>query len=132
MTSQKPTLHFICGKIASGKTTLAQKIARDTGAVFICEDEWLSKLYSDDLKTFDDYIKLTNRMKVLLLSHVTNLLRNGMSVVFDFSGNTPSHRKWVRSVFEAANADHKLYVLDVSDVECKKRLSNRNAEKPTG
>lgn len=53
-------------------------------------------------------------------------------MVFDFAANTPQHRKWVRSVFEAAGADHRLYVLDVSDEECKKRLARRNVEKPAG
>lgn len=132
MNTVKPVLHFICGKIASGKTTLARKIANDTGAIFICEDEWLSKLYADDIKSFEDYIKYTNRMKTLLYSHVGQLLKKNISVVFDFAGNTPNHRKWVRSVFEFAEANHKLYVLDVSDAECKKRLAQRNVDKPEG
>ena len=38
------TLHFICGKAASGKTTLARELAERHAAVLFCEDEWLTLL----------------------------------------------------------------------------------------
>ena len=38
------TLHFLSGKAGAGKTTLARKIARETPAVLICEDEWISRI----------------------------------------------------------------------------------------
>ncbi len=45
----KPTLHFLCGKLASGKTTLAQQIAKENHAVLISEDIWLSKLFPGEI-----------------------------------------------------------------------------------
>lgn len=47
MASASPvgTLHFVSGKLASGKTTLARRIAREQHAVLISEDLWLSRLY---------------------------------------------------------------------------------------
>ena len=38
------TLHFICGKAASGKTTLARDLAARHAAVLFGEDEWLTLL----------------------------------------------------------------------------------------
>ena len=38
------TLHFICGKAASGKTTLARSLAVQHAAAVSCEDEWLTLL----------------------------------------------------------------------------------------
>ena len=35
------TLHLICGKAASGKTTLARRLAAEHAAVLFCEDKWL-------------------------------------------------------------------------------------------
>jgi len=32
------TLHFICGRLASGKTTLARTLVAQERAVLICED----------------------------------------------------------------------------------------------
>jgi predicted kinase len=37
-------LHFICGKAASGKTTLARELAARYAAVLFGEDEWLTRL----------------------------------------------------------------------------------------
>ena len=55
-----------------------------------------------------------------------------MSIVFDFAGNTPSDRAWVRSIFESADADHVLHSIVVSDELCKARLRVRNETKPDG
>jgi predicted kinase len=60
------------------------------------------------------------------------ILELGTSVVFDFAANTVPDRAWVRSIFEAAGADHVLHLLDVPDEECKRRVRERNATKPPG
>jgi predicted kinase len=39
---QQGTLHFISGRLAAGKTTLARQLAADHRAVLISEDLWLS------------------------------------------------------------------------------------------
>jgi predicted kinase len=51
------TLHSFSGKAGAGKTTLAPAIARDTPAVLICEDEWLSRL-GDPIGTVREYVAL--------------------------------------------------------------------------
>jgi predicted kinase len=60
------------------------------------------------------------------------LLRLGVSVVFDFAGNTVKSRQWVRAVFEAADADHLLHVIEAGDAECLANIHRRNDEKPPG
>src|SRR4051812_16960532 len=122
-----PTLHFICGKIASGKTTLARKIAQQSGAVIISEDLWLDRMYPNTPFTLEDYIRRSGRLRAALAPHVIQLLRRDVSVVFDFAGNTPSDRQWVPSLFETAASDHLLHVLNVPDAVCKARLRDRNA-----
>ncbi len=46
-TQSSATLHFLCGKIASGKSTLAQQLVRGQQAVLLSEDTWLAALYPD-------------------------------------------------------------------------------------
>lgn len=41
MASNPPTLHMLCGKIASGKSTLARRLADADSTVLLVEDEWL-------------------------------------------------------------------------------------------
>lgn len=116
------TLHVMCGKIASGKTTFARALAADSGAILICEDIWLDQLFPGERFTLQDYIRRSAGLRAALGPHVAALLRSGLSVVFDFAGNTVRDRQWVRSVFEAANADHLLHYLNVPDDVCKARL----------
>jgi hypothetical protein len=48
------------------------------------------------------------------------------------AGNTVRSRQWVRTVFEAAEADHVLHVIDATDAECLANIHRRNGEKPAG
>ncbi len=61
--ASKPTLHSFCGKAGAGKSTLAAKLAADLPAMLICEDVWLARLYGEEMKTFDDYRRVAQRLK---------------------------------------------------------------------
>lgn len=128
----QPTMHFLCGKMAAGKSTLSRKLAAQLNAILICEDLWLSRLYAGDIHAFDDYLKYAARLKEVLAPHLLDLLRQGNSVVLDFPANTPSHRQWFRTIFEAAGADHVLHFVDLPDALCKTQLQKRNIEAPPG
>lgn len=131
MAADLGTLHFISGRLASGKTTLARRIVKEQGAVLICEDVWLSKL-EDGIASFDDYIRWSRRCRSVMGPLIVDMLRQGCSVVLDFAGNTPNERRWVRSLFEAADAPHMLHVLESSEELCLQRLAQRNATRPEG
>jgi predicted kinase len=121
------TLHIICGKIAAGKSTLAATLAAHPHTIRISEDAWLARLYKDEQKTIDDYVRNSRRLREAMGDHVVALLRAGLSVVLDFPANTPASRQWMRSLFERAGTDHRLHFLDVPDEVCKDRLRARNA-----
>lgn len=127
------TLYCICGKIASGKTTLARKLAAEHDAVLICEDEWLVRLEAE-IETFDDFLTHARRLRAVIGPHVVQLLSLGTSVVLDVptASNTPKGRAWIRSLFEAASAAHELHVIEADDDVCKARLRARNETKPEG
>lgn len=44
MISDPPTLHMLCGKIASGKSTLAARLSATPGTVLVSEDAWRTAL----------------------------------------------------------------------------------------
>lgn len=71
-----PTLHFFCGKAGAGKTTVAAKLSKDHSAVLLSEDIWMLRLYGDQMKTFDDYIHYSQKLKGVIGPHVAQLLRN--------------------------------------------------------
>lgn len=130
--TEKPTLHFLCGKMAAGKSTLARKLAETHGGILISEDLWLQRLYPEEIRTFEDYVKYSRRLKAVAGPHVEELLRHGMSVVLDFPANVPVTREWVRGIFEGAGVPHLLHFVDSSDEDCLARLAKRNRELPEG
>lgn len=123
-----PVLHLTCGKIASGKSTLAANLARARNTVILSEDNWLAALYGDEMATVQDYVRCAAKLEAALGPHIVSLLRAGVSVVLDFHANTVARRAWMRGVFQAANAAHKLHYLEVADDVCLERLRTRNAQ----
>jgi predicted kinase len=125
------TLHFIYGKPGAGKTSLARELAASTPAVPFIEEEWLVSL-CDPITTLAQYAEAARRVRAVIAPLATRILELGTSVVFDFAANTPRERAWVRSISDAARAEHVLHVLDVPDDECRRRVRARNEAKPVG
>jgi predicted kinase len=120
-------LYLLCGKIAAGKSTLARHLAARPATLLISEDHWTSNLFPDDLKTIDDYGRLSARLRAAIGPHIVDILRQGLSIVLDFPANTVSNRSWMRSLITEANVAHELHLLDVPDMVCRQRLRERNA-----
>jgi predicted kinase len=127
MTSSNATLHMLCGKIASGKSTLSAQLARAERTVMISEDRWIERLYGPELNTLADFFERCDRLRATLAPHIVDLLRAGVSVVLDFHANTLGARGWMRALFEEAGASHRLHFLDVPDEVCRARMHARKA-----
>lgn len=126
MTSSHAMLHLLCGKIASGKSTLAAELGAAPACVVISEDQWLAALYQDEMQSVADYVRVAAKLRKAMTPHLVALLHAGVSVVLDFPANTRANRDWMRSVIEASSAGHQLHYLDVADALCKSRLHARN------
>jgi predicted kinase len=121
-----PTLHLLCGKIASGKSTLARELGSAPTTVVLSEDEWLSALYADEMSSLADYVQCAAKLRQAIGPHVLSLLGAGMTVVLDFPANTRASRQWLREIIEGSKAAHILHVLEVPDEVCRARLRRRN------
>ncbi|MEO0912421.1 MAG: ATP-binding protein [Pseudomonadota bacterium] len=126
--TEAPTLHMLCGKIASGKSTLAAQLSRQPATVLITEDDWLGALFPGEMSSLSDFARCSGRLRTIMAPHITDLLQAGVSVVLDFHANTVAARAWMRGVCETAQAAHQLHVLNVPDEVCLARLRGRNAK----
>ncbi len=98
----------------------------------ISEDIWLLRLFGDQMKVFDDYLRVSTKLKTVVGPLAVNLLKAGHSVVLDFQANTKLGRSWFRSVFEQAEAAHILHFIDASNEACLERIAKRSVERPDG
>lgn len=123
-------LYFYTGKMGAGKSTHSLKLAEQCEGVHMSEDEWLSILYPDDISTFEDYLRLSLRIKPLLTKHIQQILHSGVDVVLDFPANTQKQRQWFRQIIDEANVDHQLIYIKVSDKVCLQQIKQRRETSP--
>lgn len=127
---KKGVLTFFCGKMGAGKTTMSRKISQERNAVLISEDEWLSSLYPNDIKTLDDYVECSGRLKPQMKKLVQSILISGVNVVMDFPANTTQQREWLKSIFSEIHAPHELFYIDQPDEACLRQIEKRRIEQP--
>ncbi|MFY0752609.1 MULTISPECIES: AAA family ATPase [Pseudomonas] len=123
-----PTLHLLCGKIASGKSTLAKTLVAEHAAILLSEDTWLAQLYPGEILSIADYLRCAQRIRGVLGPLVINLLESGVNVVLDFPANTLANREWLLGLAQAAKVPHRLHYLELDDATCRARLHARNAQ----
>jgi predicted kinase len=127
---QVGTLIFFTGKMGAGKSTKSKQVSQERNAVLISEDEWLSKLYPNQITSFDDYLHYSSLLKPLVKSHVLDILKTGTSVVMDFPANTVNQRKWFKELITEANAPNELIYLNVNNDICLRQIEKRRLEQP--
>jgi len=115
MAQQSACLYLFCGKIASGKSTLARKLAVDHDAILIGEDEWLSTLYPDMINSIDEFQRYSGNLETVLSHHIRELLKVGTNIVLDFHANTLKRRDWMSEMLDGFEVRHEMHVLEVSD-----------------
>ncbi|WP_321315293.1 ATP-binding protein [Halarcobacter sp.] len=119
-------LHFMCGKMAAGKSTLSKKLAKEYNAIILSEDKLLKMLYPNEIITLQDYVKYSTRLKETLTQHIIELLEKGNEVILDFPANTITQRQWFKKLFETAEVEHIMHYINRSDEVCKQQLKKRN------
>jgi predicted kinase len=118
--------------MAAGKSTHARELAQTRDTVLLIQDEFLGTLSAGDIRTIQDFVKYSARVRGALSLHIKDLLSRGVSVVLDFPGNTRVQRQWFREIFEGANVEHELHFIDAPNDLCKRQLRQRSAALPAG
>jgi predicted kinase len=121
------TLYFMCGKMASGKSTLAKVLAAQHNAVLLAEDNLLAQLFPGEITDLKSYVTYSTRLKNALSDHICELVGLEVSVVLDFPANTKGQREWFSRLIERSGVPHQLHFVDATNETCKNQLRERNA-----
>lgn len=120
------TIYAMVGPMGSGKTTLALKIAKETGALFQSLDGTI-KGFNEPIADLKDYENLMPKALNLMYANALAALKSGRSVVFDV-GRWP----WLMELANEADAKIETYYFEVPAEERWRRVQKRNQEKPEG
>ena len=125
-------LIFFCGKMASGKSTLARNLAVRENAVLLVQDDFLNALFPGEIIDIPSFVNRYTRLRNALTPYICGLLSRRISVVLDFAAATKTQRAWFREVIERTHVEHELHFVDARDALCKMQLRDRSRGLPAG
>jgi predicted kinase len=112
---------LICGLPASGKSTLARQLERDTGAVSLDKDSWVIQLGGD---VWDDQFRV--RVESQLWDLTQELLARGQSVILAWGHWARSERDEKRRVARSLGVGVELHYLHAPLDELLSRAQRRS------
>lgn len=115
-----------CGRLCSGKSTYARKIADKTGAVILSIDELMIALFGHDAGDKHDYY--AERVKKYLYGKSAELIGAGTNVVLDWGFWQRNDRDKAREFYGARDIPYEFHYINVSDEVWRQRIEKRNAE----
>jgi predicted kinase len=125
--ARSPRLIILCGLPGAGKTTLAQRLAKEVPAVRFGADEWMARL---DVDLHDE--RMRDRLEQLFWQLAQELLQLGTSVILEFGCWVRSERDEKRLGARALGVGVELRFLDAPPEELWRRIERRNRERPFG
>lgn len=119
------TVHLLCGRPGSGKTTFARELEETHKAMRYTYDEWMVQLYGRSPPA-DQFEALFNRVSNLIWRIATRNLALGTDVILDKGFWYKRDRENVRQAAAAIGAESKLYFLDAPIDVLRKRILTRS------
>ena len=119
-----------CGRICSGKSTYAQKLKDQLGAVILSIDElMLDILGSDTGDRHDEYVRRTEQY---LYKKSAEIVSAGTDVILDWGFWTRKGRDFAREFYRSRGIANEIHFISVDDEEWQRRVDRRNVEVAAG
>lgn len=117
-------IFLICGKVCSGKSTLAALLRASENAVVLSCDEVVFSLFGEDFG--ERHEEVTNRVKKYLCKKAAEIAHIGGNVILDWGFWSRTERQHMRRFFEIGEIRTVLYYVDVTDEEWHRNIKCRN------
>ncbi len=115
---------LLMGKIASGKTFLADKIVEKESAILLSSDELMLTIFDNCLGEKHD--ETQNKIHNYLYATSEKLLRNNINVILDFGFWTKKSRDNAKTFFEKIDCEVVRIYTDYTFEERLELLNKRN------
>lgn len=115
---------LLCGRIASGKTTYAQKLKSETPAVVLSADDLMLTLF--DACMGERHNDIVARISRYFCSLSEDILAKGLNAVFDFGYWTKKERTEIKQYFAERGLSFELHYVRAPEATRLKRLYARN------
>lgn len=119
---------LICGKIGSGKTTYAEKLAKEENAVIITQDELMlelfgAELYTDDRKSYEVYCA---RVEEYVKRKAGEAAKAGATVICENGFWSRSERNELRKLYAGMDVCCELHYIDTPEEQRLINVQKRN------
>ena len=122
-----PKAILTCGKVCSGKSTLAKKLKAERNAVILSCDELMLSLFDEQLG--EKHNETVRKSEEYLLKKSVEILECGIDVILDWGFWTKSERQQVREFHNSHGFDIEWHFLNISDEQQKRNILKRNSER---
>lgn len=118
-------VYLLCGKICSGKSRYAKRLAKERNAVILSCDELMLALFDPLLG--DSHDAISEKAQLYLLNRTYDILAAGTSVILDWG----FWQLWRRRAIEAAlgerGAAFEWHYIHVADAVWRRNIAERNS-----
>lgn len=133
-TLDRPVAYLICGKVGSGKTTYATRLAAETQAPVFSIDAWMAALFGADTPAsgvgrpidFAWYAERVDRCEAMIWELCKQQIAQHRSVVLDLGFLRMARRRKFVEWATTAGADVQVHLLEVDVATRRDRVSARN------
>ena len=125
-------IHIIFGPQGAGKSTYSKKISKETNGVHLSIDDWMWKLYRDDLPKSMNLkwiMERVERCEKQIWAISEKISKSGSVVILDLGFTKLAKRELFKSLAKEQNISTELHYVKAHHSIRKKRVLNRNIEK---
>ena len=125
-------IHLICGSTGAGKTTYAQRLTDELGAIRFSIDEWMTALFwMDTPQPLDPAWSMSRveRCNALIWRTARAVSARGLPCVLDLGFSSAEQRARCLRLAGDAGVSARLHYVDVPPEERWRRVQARNERK---
>lgn len=126
------TIHIVFGPQGAGKSTYSKKLSKEVSGVHLSIDDWMWKLYGDDLPKSMNLkwiMERVERCEQQIWSTSKKIAECNCDVILDLAFTKRAKRELFKSLAKEQNISTKLHYVNAAHATRRKRVLERNIEK---